>query len=236
MSDATKIQITLRGVTKVYRTNSHQVQAVAGVDLTMHQGEFVCLAGPSGSGKSTLLHLIGTLDQPSSGTIYFGGRDISGLSRSASAIFRRTTVGFVFQTFNLIPVLTAFENVEYVLLLQGIGAAERNKRVTMMLEAVGLAELAQRRITDLSGGQQQRVAVARALIGNPSLVLADEPTGNLDSATGESIIALLRSLNEERGTTVLYSSHDPRIISWADRLILLQDGKIFEDRLQTRLE
>ncbi|OGQ87085.1 MAG: macrolide ABC transporter ATP-binding protein [Deltaproteobacteria bacterium RIFOXYD12_FULL_56_24] len=236
MSDATKSQITLRGVTRVYRTNSHQVQAVAGVDLTMHQGEFVCLAGPSGSGKSTLLHLIGTLDQPSSGTIHFGGRDISGLSRSASALFRRTAVGFVFQTFNLIPVLTAFENVEYVLLLQGIGAAERNKRVTMMLDAVGLAELAQRRITDLSGGQQQRVAVARALIGNPSLVLADEPTGNLDSATGESIIALLRRLNEERGTTVLYSSHDPRIIAWADRLILLQDGKIFEDHRQTKVE
>ncbi|OGB85269.1 MAG: macrolide ABC transporter ATP-binding protein, partial [Burkholderiales bacterium RIFOXYD2_FULL_59_8] len=182
------------------------------------------------------LHLIGTLDQPSSGTIHFGGRDISGLSRSASALFRRTAVGFVFQTFNLIPVLTAFENVEYVLLLQGIGAAERNKRVTMMLDAVGLAELAQRRITDLSGGQQQRVAVARALIGNPSLVLADEPTGNLDSATGESIIALLRRLNEERGTTVLYSSHDPRIIAWADRLILLQDGKIFEDHRQTKVE
>jgi len=234
MSDSTPSLITLRGVSMTYRANGHPVQALTDIDLILRQGEFVCLAGPSGSGKSTLLNLIGTLDQPSSGTIHFGERDISGLSRRASALFRRSTIGFVFQTFNLIPVLTAFENVEYALLLQGVAATERSERTTAMLDAVGLADLAHRKVTKLSGGQQQRVAVARALIGNPLLVLADEPTGNLDSATGESILALLRQLNEEHNTTVLYSSHDPRIIAWSNRVLLLQDGKLVEDRIQSR--
>ena len=234
MSDINPVQIALNGVAMAYHANDQLVRALAGIDLTLRQGEFACLAGPSGSGKSTLLHLIGTLDQPTSGTIHFGGREISKLDRKASALFRRSAIGFVFQTFNLIPVLTAFENVEYLLLLQGVEARERRELVTTMLAAVGLADLAARRVTELSGGQQQRVAVARALVGNPQLVLADEPTGNLDSATGEAIIALIRRLNQERGTTVLYSSHDPRIIAWADRVILLQDGAITEDRLQTR--
>jgi putative ABC transport system ATP-binding protein len=234
MSEATRIQITLCDVTKVYYPHNHQVQAIAGIDLTLRQGEFACLAGPSGSGKSTLLNLIGTLDQPSTGTIHFDGREISDLNRSASAIFRRTAIGFIFQAFNLIPVLTVFENVEYVLLLQGIGATERGARVTTMLAATGLTELAPRRVTELSGGQQQRVAVARALIGNPLLVLADEPTGNLDSTSGAAILELLRHLNKKHYTTVLYSSHDPRIIALADRVILLQDGKISDDRIQTR--
>ncbi len=234
MSDAAPIQIALQGVGMAYRTNGQTVQALTDIDLALHQGEFACLAGPSGSGKSTLLHLIGALDQPTNGTIRFGGRDISKLSGYAGALFRRVAIGFVFQTFNLIPVLTAFENVEYVLLLQGIAAKERRQRVTAMLAAVGLAELAGRRVTELSGGQQQRVAVARALVGNPQLVLADEPTGNLDSATGEAIIRLLRRLNAEYGTTVLYSSHDPRIIAWADRVIELADGHITADRPQNR--
>ncbi len=232
MSESTRIQITLRDITRVYTPNNHQVQAVAGINLILRQGEFVCLAGPSGSGKSTLLNLIGTLDQPSSGTIHFNDREISSLSRSASALFRRSAIGFIFQTFNLIPVLTVFENVEYVLVLQGIGTDERQTRVTMMLAATGLTELAQRLVTELSGGQQQRVAVARALIGNPLLILADEPTGNLDSTSGAAILELLRHLNREHRTTILYSSHDPRIISLADRVILLQDGKIIEDRIQ----
>jgi putative ABC transport system ATP-binding protein len=233
MSDPAPLAVALQGVTMTYRTNGHAVHALAGIDLTLRQGEFVCLAGPSGSGKSTLLHLIGSLDQPTSGTIRVGEQEISGLSRQESALFRRRATGFVFQTFNLIPVLSGFENVEYVLLLQGVETSERRQRVMAMLAAVGLAELADRRVTELSGGQQQRVAVARALVGNPPLVLADEPTGNLDSTNGESIIRLLRRLNEERGTTVLYSSHDPRIIAWADRVLSLQDGRITEDRQQT---
>lgn len=234
MSDPTLLAAALQGITMIYRTNGQAVHALAGIDLTLRQGEFVCLAGPSGSGKSTLLHLIGTLDQPTSGTIRVGEQEISGLSRQESALFRRRAIGFVFQTFNLVPVLSAFENVEYVLLLQGVETPERHQRVMAMLAAVGLAELADRRVTELSGGQQQRVAVARALVGNPPLVLADEPTGNLDSTNGEAIIRLLRRLNEERGTTVLYSSHDPRIIAWADRVLSLHDGRITEDRQQTR--
>lgn len=232
MSDTAQNQLALNGVTMIYRANGQQVPALSAINLTLNQGEFVCLAGPSGSGKSTLLHLVGTLDQPSNGTIHFNGREISKLSRPASALFRRSAIGFVFQTFNLVPVLTSYENVEYSLLLQGVKTAERRQRVMAMLAAVGLADLAHRRVTELSGGQQQRVAVARALVGNPRLLLADEPTGNLDSNNGEAIITLIRRLNEERGTTVLYSSHDPRIIAWADRVIMLSDGKITEDRQQ----
>jgi putative ABC transport system ATP-binding protein len=233
MSD-TASHVILQGTTKSYQNNGQEVVALDGIDLTLRQGEFVCLAGPSGSGKSTLLHLIAALDRPTSGSIRVAGQEISGLNRTAGALFRRSAIGFVFQTFNLIPVLTAFENVEYLLLLQGVEARERKERVNAMLAAVGLADLAARRVTELSGGQQQRVAVARALIGNPQLVLADEPTGNLDSANGEAIIRLLHRLNQERGTTVLYSSHDPRIIAWADRMIELADGKITSDRPQAR--
>ncbi|MEW6500442.1 MAG: ABC transporter ATP-binding protein [Thermodesulfobacteriota bacterium] len=233
MSD-TAGHVILQGVTKAYHANGQPVVALDGIELTLRQGEFVCLAGPSGSGKSTLLHLVAALDQPTSGSIRVANQEISGLDRTAGALFRRATIGFVFQTFNLIPVLTAFENVEYLLLLQGVAAEERRERVRKMLSAVGLADLATRRVTELSGGQQQRVAVARALIGNPQLVLADEPTGNLDSANGEAIIRLLRRLNEERGTTVLYSSHDPHIIAWADRVLELADGRITSDRPQPR--
>ncbi|HSR36909.1 MAG TPA: ABC transporter ATP-binding protein [Desulfurivibrionaceae bacterium] len=227
-------QITLQGITMAYHTNGQEVLALNHIDLTLRPGEFACLAGPSGSGKSTLLHLLGALTQPTSGSIRVGGQEITGLSQRAGALFRRNAIGFVFQTFNLIPVLTAFENVEYVLLLQGIPPRERRERVRTMLTAVGLADLATRGVTELSGGQQQRVAVARALVGKPQLVLADEPTGNLDSANGETVIRLLRRMSQERGTTVLYSSHDPRIIAWADRVIELADGRITSDQTQNR--
>ena len=227
-------QITLQGITMAYHTNGQEVLALNHIDLTLRPGEFACLAGPSGSGKSTLLHLLGALTQPTSGSIRVGGQEITGLSQRAGALFRRNAIGFVFQTFNLIPVLTAFENVEYVLLLQGIPPRERRERVRTMLTAVGLADLATRRVTELSGGQQQRVAVARALVGKPQLVLADEPTGNLDSANGETVIRLLRRISQERDTTVLYSSHDPRIIARADRVIQLADGRITSDQPQSR--
>lgn len=229
-SRGTEALVSLHAVSRSYYPGAHEFKALSGIDLLLRPGDFACLAGPSGSGKSTLLYLVGTLDQPSSGIIFFEGRDTSSLSPREGALLRRFATGFIFQTFNLIPVLTVYENVEYTLLLQGIRADERAGRVKEMLAKVGLEDLARRRVTDLSGGQQQRVAVARALIGRPRLLLADEPTGNLDSVNGEAIMALLSRLNKESGVTVLYSSHDPRIIALSSRIILLQDGKIVEDR------
>lgn len=226
MSEREPHFLELRNVSKTFTTGSSSFTALTDINLQVRSGEFICLAGPSGSGKSTLLHLIGALSSPTSGNILLEGKEISGLTRKMGALLRRLEIGFVFQTFNLIPVLTVFENIEYALLLKNVPARERQERIYQVLDELGIARLEKRRVTELSGGEQQRVAIARAIIGKPSLVLADEPTGNLDSATGESIIRMLQQINRSLGTTFIFSSHDPRIIAWADRVITLVDGKI----------
>jgi putative ABC transport system ATP-binding protein len=200
------------------------------VTLDIEQSAFMSIAGPSGSGKTTILNLLGALDTPTSGTVQIGDGTTAGLSLKTLADFRNTHLGFVFQTFNLIPVLSVRENVEFPLELQGIGnKSERNARVQKILTEVGLGELADRRPTELSGGQQQRVAVARALVKNPTLVLADEPTANLDSETAGEIMTLMQMMNEKHGTTFVFSTHDPLVMERASRLVRLHDGQIASD-------
>jgi putative ABC transport system ATP-binding protein len=207
-----------------------EVPAVRGVSLEIEAGAFLSIAGPSGSGKTTILNLLGALDTATSGTIQIGGRTTAGLSPKTLADFRNTHLGFVFQTFNLIPVLTVRENVELPLQLQGVtDKQERKERVERILGEVGLGDLADRRPTELSGGQQQRVAIARALVKDPTLVLADEPTANLDSGTAGEIITLMRSMNERHGTTFIFSTHDPMVMERATRLIRLRDGMVESD-------
>ena len=210
------------------------VTAIKDLTLDFHEGEFTVLAGPSGSGKSTLLNLIGTLDTPSQGDVHVLGRPTALLTEKELAHFRLTELGFVFQAYNLIPVLTALENVEYVLELQGVPARQREKRAREALHWVGLAELAHRRPDDLSGGQQQRVAVARALVHQPRLVLADEPTAHLDSKSGKLLLDLMRRLHDELGITFIVTSHDPVVIELADRLIEMRDGEIIREKRQGR--
>ncbi len=217
--------VTVKDVRKTYRLGTQTVTALAGVSLTVGAGEFMAVAGPSGSGKTTLLNLIGCLDTPTSGEIAIDGEAVARLSAGRRADLRARKLGFVFQTFNLIPVLTAWENVEYPLLVYRRGGDVAG-RVRQALEQVGLGERARHRPSELSGGQQQRVAIARALVGEPSLVLADEPTANLDSATGREIVALMRRLNRERGTTFVFSTHDPRIMTAADRVLEISDGRL----------
>jgi putative ABC transport system ATP-binding protein len=219
-------QIELEGVSKIYRSDGLPVQALADIHLQIGAGEFAVLAGPSGSGKSTLLHLIGALDRPTGGKVIVEGEDLGKLNRNALADFRLRKVGFVFQAYNLIPVLTAEENVEYLLLLQGRKKEERQERGGALLERVGLADQRHKRPGEMSGGQQQRVAVARALATNPAIVLADEPTANLDSRTGADLIDLFRELNQQYRTTFLFASHDPMVIERAGRVIRLHDGRI----------
>lgn len=220
----------LTEVEKTYMVGAIEVPAVRGVSLEIESGDFLALAGPSGSGKTTLLNLLGVLDTPTGGDIEIGGQSTGGLSPKTLADFRNTHLGFVFQTFNLIPVLTAFENVEFPLHLRGISdPAERRERVEEILKDVGLAGLSDRRPNELSGGQQQRVAVARALIKEPTLVLADEPTANLDSVTAEEIMALMKEMNEKKGTTFIFSTHDPLVMKHAVRLVLLRDGRVESD-------
>jgi len=221
--------VQARNVKKIYRQGAVDVPALRGLDLDLRRGQFAVLAGSSGSGKTTLLNLIGALDRPSAGTITVDGHDLSKLGSRDLARLRLERIGFVFQAYNLLPVLTAYENAEYVLLLQGVAAEERHKKVHDLLQAVGLEGLAHRRPAELSGGQQQRVAVARAIAAEPALVLADEPTANLDSKTGTELIQLMRRLNRERDVTFLFSSHDPKVIDHADRVIQLQDGRIIAD-------
>ncbi|GIX06065.1 MAG: ABC transporter ATP-binding protein [Candidatus Poribacteria bacterium] len=221
--------IRLEGVTKVYRMGEVEVPALRGVDLVVRRGEFAALAGPSGSGKTTLLNLIGGLDVPTEGRVLLAGRPLDQMSGRELSDFRRDHIGFIFQAYNLIPVLSAYENVEYVLLLQRVPEVERRKRVLEILEAVGLKGMEHRRPAQLSGGQQQRVAVARAMVTRPDLILADEPTANLDSATGEALLDMMRSLNQQYGMTFLFSTHDPMIMERARRLILLRDGRVVQD-------
>ncbi len=216
-------------VTRVYEEKGMPpANALRGVSLTVEKGEFMALAGPSGSGKTTLLNLIGGLDAVSSGEIRIDGQALSGLSRKALADLRRDRIGFVFQAYNLVPVLTAAENAGYVLELKGVGAAERRAKVKAMFERIGLAQFLDSRPLKMSGGQQQRVAVARAIVSEPAVVLADEPTANLDQATGAALMDLMRELNKERGITFIFSTHDPMVLSRADRVVRLVDGEIVQ--------
>jgi putative ABC transport system ATP-binding protein len=221
--------VELRDVTRIYRQGDVDVPALCGVTLTVHAGEFTALCGPSGSGKTTALNLIGALDKSTSGVVLLEGHDLATLSRRALAQLRRDRIGFVFQSYNLIPVLTACENAEVVLVLQGVDAVTRRRRVMELLAAVGLAGLEDRRPDELSGGQQQRVAIARAIAANPAVVLADEPTANVDSETAEMLLGIMQNLNREHGITFIFSTHDPRVMQHARRIVRLVDGKVESD-------
>ncbi|MBM3179355.1 MAG: ABC transporter ATP-binding protein [Chloroflexi bacterium] len=216
----------LTDVTRVYKIGEVETRALNGVSLTIGNGEFTSLVGPSGSGKTTLLQLIGCLDQPTSGKVVIDGKETTNLNRNQRADLRKGTIGFVFQFFALIPTLTAYENAEMPLLLNGKNAAERKQRVMELLKAVDMTDRAHHRPDQLSGGQQQRVAVARALATNPKLILADEPTANLDTENGEQVMEIMKKLNKETGTTFVFATHDPRVIKYATRVVTLQDGLI----------
>lgn len=226
---ATVPVIAVRNVTRTYRQGALEVPALRGVDLTIASGEFAALVGPSGSGKTTMLNIIGVLDHADSGTVELAGRDVSTLGKGDAAEFRLQHVGFIFQAYNLVPVLTAYENAEFTLLLRGVEADRRRDAVMPLLERVGLSGMADRKPHELSGGQQQRVAVVRALATSPEVVLADEPTANLDSEASADLMELMLQLNQELGTTFLFSTHDPVVIDRARRLIKLLDGRIDHD-------
>ena len=218
----------VENVSRVYKTGKVETYALRDVSLTIENGEFTALVGPSGSGKTTLLQLIGCLDQPTSGRVFINGKDVSKLNRDQRADMRRGTIGFIFQFFALIPTLTAYENVEMPLLLVGQSASERRARVMQLLEAVDLADRAHHRPDQLSGGQQQRAAIARALATKPALILADEPTANLDTPNGKQVMDIMTRLNQETGVTFVFATHDPRVIQYARRVVTLRDGKIVE--------
>jgi putative ABC transport system ATP-binding protein len=221
--------VRTEGLWKIFEHEAEEVHAVAGVDLAIERSEFTALAGPSGSGKTTLLNIIGGLTRPSRGRVWVAGRDITEMSSRELAELRLQEVGFVFQAYNLLPVLTALENAEFPLVLRGVEAAERRKRVGELFRRTGLEGLEDRRPGKLSGGQQQRVAVIRAVVGRPALVLADEPTANLDSAASESLLQMMEELNREQGTTFVFATHDPRVMHHSRRLIRLVDGRIASD-------
>ncbi|HEX9842619.1 MAG TPA: ABC transporter ATP-binding protein [bacterium] len=227
--------VSIEGVTKTYRQGEVEVQALRGIDMAIAEGEFTALVGPSGSGKTTLLNLIGGLDDVSAGRIAVGGQDLTAMGEGARSDYRLFHIGFVFQAYNLVPVLSALENVEFVMVLQGRSHAECRLRAMHYLERVGLADMAHRLPKALSGGQQQRVAVARALAAGPRLVLADEPTANLDSENALGLLHLMHELNHEEGMTFLFSTHDPRVMERAERIVTIQDGRIsaIDDRGET---
>ncbi len=221
--------ISLTDITKTYRDTAVPVRALNGITMTVARDEFTAIVGPSGSGKTTLLNVIGGLDQPDTGTVVIDGTDISSMRRDDLIEFRLNHIGFVFQAYNLIPVLTAAENVEFIMLLQGLERRERDARTRELLEAVGLADRGDNRPAELSGGQQQRVAVARALASHPSFVLADEPTANLDTQSALTLLELMEHLNHEHGMTFIFSTHDLRVIQRAHRIVTLEDGRIKSD-------
>lgn len=225
MTDIVQIQ----GLTRNYGEGEIVTRALRGVDLTLKAGEFTAMAGPSGSGKSTLLNIIGGLDRPTSGMVAVEGKELGKLSATALSRMRRDRIGFIFQAYNLIPVLTVMENAEYVLMLQGVVAQERMEKVRSILKEVGLEGMDHRFPRELSGGQQQRVAIARAIASEPALILADEPTANVDSKTASGLLDLMRGLNEEKGITFLFSTHDHAVMKQARRLLILKDGKIDHD-------
>ena len=229
MSDAGAPLIRIRGLAKSYHRGEQDIAVLLGIDLDVAAGEFVALMGPSGSGKSTLLNLIAGIDQPSAGTIQIGGVDIATLGEGALADWRAAHVGFIFQFYNLIPVLSAFENVELPLLLTGLSARQRRERVAQVLALVALSDRADHLPSELSGGQQQRVAIARALVGDPTLIVADEPTGDLDCATGEEVLSLLEQLVAELGKTIVMVTHDPKAAARAQRLVHLEKGVLVDE-------
>jgi putative ABC transport system ATP-binding protein len=223
--------VRLEQVDKIYHQGAVDVPALRGLTLDVARGEFTAICGPSGSGKTTALNLIGALDSPTAGRVLLEGQDLGGLSRHALSHLRRDRIGFVFQAYNLIPVLTAYENAETVMWVQGIDKRERRHRVMELLASVGLEGLEDRKPTELSGGQQQRVAIARAIAANPAIVLADEPTANVDSETADRLIGIMEQLNREQGVTFLFSTHDPRVMARARRLVRLVDGQVAADTM-----
>ncbi len=219
-------------VKKTYRQGEVDVQALRGVNLSIKKGDFLALAGPSGSGKTTMLNIIGGLDSADSGKVTVNGNALEEMNQSQLANLRLHHIGFVFQAFNLIPVLSAAENVEYVMLLQGIPQAERRQRARSILDDVGLGDKYNRRPAELSGGQQQRVAVARAIVSNPSIVLADEPTANLDSKTGKGLLDMMKKMNQEKKVTFIFSTHDRMVMNYAGRLLRIRDGRLVDDHIK----
>jgi putative ABC transport system ATP-binding protein len=219
-------------IKKTYRQGKVEVQALQGVSLSIEKGEFVALAGPSGSGKTTMLNMIGGLDLADSGRIVVDGYSFDKMNQSQLAALRLFNIGFVFQAYNLIPVLSALENVEFVMLLQNVQPADRRERARAILDEVGLEGKYGRRPAELSGGQQQRVAVARAIVSNPSIVLADEPTANLDSTTGKGLLEIMKQMNEEKKVTFIFSTHDEMVMDYARRIVYLRDGHVADDRVK----
>jgi len=219
-------------IKKTYQQGQLKLHALRDVSLVIEKGEFAAVAGPSGSGKTTLLNLVGGLDAPNSGSIVVDGNAFDQMSQSQLANLRLHKIGFVFQAYNLIPVLSAVENVEFVMLLQGVTARERQQRAKAILDDVGLAGKYDQRPAELSGGQQQRVAVARAIVSSPSIVLADEPTANLDSKTGEGLLEMMQKMNEEKRVTFIFSTHDKMVMDYARRLIFLRDGRLVDDQVK----
>ena len=228
----TKPIVVLEGVHKTYRQGEVEVKALRGLDLRVAPGEFLALTGPSGSGKTTALNLIGALDRPSEGKVIVDGQDLGALGRGARSRLRRDRIGFVFQAYNLVPVLTAYENAEMVMRLQGADASERRERVMSLLREVGLGGMEDRRPTQLSGGQQQRVAIARAIASGPAVTLADEPTANVDSSTADKLLDIMERLNRERGATFIFSTHDPRVMERARRVVRMVDGQVEREEVR----
>lgn len=211
---------------KIYEDNGVPVHALKGINLTINKGEFLVIAGPSGSGKTTLLNCLGALDKPTEGSITMEGENFTSKSKKELSELRLNKMGFIFQAYNLIPVLTAMENIEFTMMLMGIPEKERRERALKLMEEIGIAELADKKPNEMSGGQQQRVAVARAIVNNPEVVLADEPTANLDSETGSNLLDLMQKMNEEKNITFIFSSHDKQVMDRAKRLLILKDGRI----------
>ena len=224
--------ITVENVSRLYLQGKVEVAALRSLSLQVSSGEFTAICGPSGSGKTTLLNLIGALDHPTSGRVIIEGQDLTSLNRQELSVLRRDRIGFVFQSYNLIPVLTAYENAELVLSVQGVSLSERKEKVMTLLKAVGLEGLEDRRPSELSGGQQQRVAIARALASDPAVILADEPTANVDSETAVLLLNLMQELNQSHQATFVFSTHDPRVMERARRLVHMVDGQIESDELK----
>jgi putative ABC transport system ATP-binding protein len=222
--------IEAQNVVKTYGTGAVAVQALQGIDFAVNKGEFSAVVGPSGSGKTTLMNIIAGLDNPSSGTVLLNRKNLSRMSGKSLSDFRRDNIGFIFQAYNLIPVLTVEENVEYIMMLQKVTGEERHRRVSQILEKVGLRGFEKRKPPHLSGGQQQRVAIARAMVSNPQIIIADEPTANLDSKTGTALLDMMHELNEKNGMTFLFSTHDQKIMERAKRVVVLKDGRIDSDQ------
>ena len=226
--------VRAENIKKRYIQGKIEVHALRGVSVNIDQGEFVAMAGPSGSGKTTVLNIIGGIDNPDSGKVVVDGNNYSDMTQSKLAELRLNKIGFVFQAYNLIPVLSAEENVEYIMLLQGVSAKERKKKARAILDDVGLEGIYSRRPSELSGGQQQRVAVARAIVSNPAIVLADEPTANLDSKTGESLLDMMKKMNREKNVTFIFSTHDNMVMEYAKRIVKLKDGQIEDDIIKDK--